>query len=170
MYCVNLSEAQRDELKQRTCQPGIMARTRDRLEMVRLADAGWSIPRIAQHLRTGERRVRRWIRAFLEGGFDALPDKPHLGQPSALTPEMLAAIREELAKGERTWTAPQIAEWVAEKFGVHLKPTWLAYLLHRAKLSWKRTSRSLKHKQKPEEVEAKAAELEELEKGATRSV
>ena len=160
MYRLHLSEAQREELKQRARQPGTVARTRDRLEMVRLSDAGWSIPRIAQHLRTDEKRA---------GGFDELPEKPHLGHKSSLTAEILAAIREELSKGERTWTAAQIADWVAQKHGVRLAPEWMAFLLHRAKLSWKRTSRSLKHKQDPEEVKEKAAELAELEKGATTS-
>jgi len=170
MYRVHLSEAQREELKQRAREPGIMARTRDRLEMVRLSDAGWSIPRIAKLLRTDEKRVRRWVKAFLTGGFHALPEKPYLGHKSSLTPEILAAIREELSKGKRTWTAAQIADWVSERHGVRLTPEWLAFLLHRAKLSWKRTSRSLKHKQDPEEVKQKAAELAELEKGETTSV
>ena len=39
--------------------------------------------------------------------------------------------------------------------------------LKRAKLSYQRTSRSLKHKQKPEEVAERTAQLEELETRGT---
>jgi hypothetical protein len=42
-----------------------------RLEMVRLSDAGWSIPRIAVPLQSCEPTVRYWIEAFLARGFDA---------------------------------------------------------------------------------------------------
>src|SRR5687768_2507041 len=112
MYRVHLTETQRDELQQRAHAPGVMPRTRDRLEMVRLADAGFSIPRIAQLLRISEPRVRHWIKRFLDGGFEALPDQPHQGQKSALTQEILTVLAEELQKADRTWSARQIADWV----------------------------------------------------------
>lgn len=168
MYQLKLTDAQREELRRRTHEPGVMPRTRDRLEMVRLSDAGWSIPRIAPHLGVSESCVRRWIKRFLEGGFDALPDQPHVGQTSSLTPEMIRAIRAEIEKGGRTWSAAQIAEWVAQQFRVTLGPDWLSRLLKRNRLSYQRTSRSLKHKQDPQAVEAKAVELALLEKGGTK--
>ncbi len=166
LYRVHLTEEQRDELQRRTRAPGVMPRPRDRLEMVRLADSGMSIPRIAQVLRISEQRVRYWIKRFLQGGFDALPDQPHLGQASQLTPALLAALRAELEKQERTWTAPQLAEWLAEHHGLCLSPHHLGTLLRRAGLSYRRTERSLRYKQDPEQVATKRAALQELEKGA----
>src|SRR5437763_17052443 len=115
LYRVQLTEEQRAELQRRTRMPGLMPRTRDRLEMVRLADAGWSIPKIARHLRLDEQRVRYWIKRFLAGGFAALPDQPHRGQPSRLTPEVFTALKAALAKGDRTWTAPPLAAWLADQ-------------------------------------------------------
>lgn len=50
MYSVTLTDDQRQELRQRTRQAGLAASTRDRLEMVRLSAAGWSVPKIAQDL------------------------------------------------------------------------------------------------------------------------
>src|SRR5262245_7023287 len=122
-----------------------MPRTRDRLEMVRLSAAGWSIPQIARHLQISEPRVRFWIKQYLVGGFAALPDQPHVGQSSRLTPPLLAAVQAELAKGERTWTAEQLAHWLGEQHGVRLSPDWLGRLLKRARVSYKRTYRSVKH-------------------------
>ena len=164
MYRVRLTNAQRAELQRRTRQAGVAPSTRDRLEMVRLSDAGWSVPRIARHLGQHEQTVRSWIKAFLAGGFDGLPNKPRGGKHSALTPAMLDAVRTEVATTQRTWTAGQLAEWVAEQYGVRLSAGRMRFHLRRAKLSYKRTSRRLKHKQKPEEVAAKKAPLPPLEK------
>lgn len=169
MYRVQLSEEQRRELQRRTHAPGVMSRTRDRLEMVRLAAAGWSIPRIAAHLGVCEKRVRHWIKVYLAAGFDALPDRPHLGKSSAFTPAIQAAVRAELAKAERTWTARQLGDWVAAQFGVQRSVSQWRRLLRRAGLVYKRTSRSLQHKQKPEQVLAKQHDLETLAKGGRRA-
>ena len=89
MYRISLSDDQRCALRERTRQAGLAPSTRDRLEMVRLSDAGWSVPHIARHLGQHEQTVRAWIKAFLAGGFDALPNKPRGGQQSALTAPIL---------------------------------------------------------------------------------
>ena len=164
MYRITLTDEQRQELQHRTRRPGIAPSTRDRLEMVRLSDAGWSIPRIARHLGLHDQTVRAWIKAFLDGDFEALVNKPRGGKTSALTPALLEAVRAEIAKGERTWTADQLADWVAEQHGVRLSTGRLRVHLKRAKLSWQRTSRTLNHKQDPAEVAERSATLERLAK------
>ena len=166
LYRVHLTEEQRAELQRRTRAPGLMPRTRDRLEMVRLSDAGWSIPKIARHLRLDEQRVRYWIKRFLAGGFAVLPDQPHRGQPSRLTPEILAALKAELAQADRTWTAQQLADWLAAQHGIEIGADWLGRKLRRARVSYKRTRTGLQHQQNPAEVEVKQAELHALERGA----
>ncbi len=168
MYRITLTDEQRQELQRRTRRPGIAPSARDRLEMVRLCDAGWSIPRIARHLGLHEHTVRAWIKAFLAGDFDALPNKPRGGKHSALTPALVEAVRAEIAKGERTWSADQLADWIAEQHGVRLSPDRLRVHLKRAKLSWQRTSRTLKHKQDPAEVAERSATLEALAKKGLR--
>ena len=65
MYRVTLTPEQREELRQRARQAGLAPSPRDRLEMVRLADAGWGVPQIARHLGQHEQTVRTWIKAFL---------------------------------------------------------------------------------------------------------
>lgn len=169
MYRITLTDEQRDELKRRTRQVGLAPSTRDRLEMVRLADTGWSVPRIARHLGQHEQTVRSWIKAFLRGGFDALPNQPRGGKQSALTPAILAAVRMEVSNGTRTWTAGQLMEWITEHHGVRVSTDRLRVHLKRAKISWQRTSRSLKHKQKPDEVAEKKAIIRALEKKPTQA-
>lgn len=166
MYRVQLTEAQQDELHRRTRLPGLKPRTRDRLEMVRLVDAGFSIPRVSRIVHQSEGRVRHWLKRFIFEGFDALEDLPHVGQSSRFTPELFAALRAEVEKQERTWTATQLADWLAEHHGLRLTPNHLGRLLRRNGFSYRRTERHLRHKQDPELIAAKQAELAALEKGA----
>ncbi len=164
MYRITLTDEQRQELRQRTRQASIAPSTRDRLEMVRLSDAGWRVPKIAWYLGQHEQTVRAWIKAFLNGGFAALPNKPRGGKQSALTPSMLDAVRAEVGTGARTWTAAQLADWVADHYGIRLSTDRLRVHLRRANISWQRTSRTLKHRQDPNEVAERQAVLEDLEK------
>lgn len=164
MYRIALTDEQRHELRRRTRQGGIAPALRDRLEMVRLSDAGWSVPKIAQHLGAHEHTVRAWIKAFIADGFAALSNKPRGGGTSALTPAMLASVRTEIGQGARTWSASAVADWVAAHHGVRISPGRMRVHLRRAKLSYQRTSRSLKHKQQPADVAARKEQLAGLEK------
>jgi transposase len=137
--------------------------------MVRLSDAGWSVPQIARHLGMCEKSVRHWITVFLAEGFDALRDQPPVGRTSRLTPAIRETVRQEFAKGDRTWTAQQVVEWIAEQLGASVSVSHLRRFLRRWKLSYKRTGRSVKHKQKPDEVAAKKPELEAQEKRGSRA-
>lgn len=165
MYRVILTDEQRQQLNQRAHQPDIAPSTRDRLEMVRLSNAGWPIPRIAAHLNQHEQTVRYWIKAFLKGNFDALDNQPRGGATSALTSEVLLAVQKEVTTSGRTWNAEQIADFIAGRFGIRRSAHQVRRKLRHAHMSYKRTGRHLRHKQKPEEVATKTAELVVLEKG-----
>lgn len=166
MYRVNLTDEQRLELHRRAHERSVPASLRDRLEMVRLSDAGWSVPKIAVHLSQHEQTVRRWIKAFVAEGFDALRDKPRGGKTSALTPAIVDALVAHVRDSQQTWSAAQLCAWIAQEHHVALSVGRMRVHLRRAKLSYKRTSRSLKHKQKTEEVTAKQISLDCLKKGA----
>ncbi len=132
---------------------------------MRLADAGWNIPRIARQLGYHDQTVRKYIKRFLEGSFDRLPDKPHPGPRSKGTEELLGAIERLIDESDRTWTTPQLANWLEDEFGVRVHPDHLARLLHKYRFSWKHTKRSVAHKRKDPDLQAaKEAELEVLKK------
>lgn len=122
MYRVHLNEDQQAELHRRTQQRQVAPRVRARLEMVRLSNLGWSVPRIAVHLGQHEQTVRVWIKAFGQGNFDALADKPHTGKRSAVTHNILDAVQEWLSADNRAWSARQIAEEVHARFGIARSP------------------------------------------------
>ena len=165
MIRVALTPGQQDELRARTREAGLAARTRDRLEMVRLAGAGWSVPRIARHLGCHEQTVRRHVKAFLAHGFAALPDRPRPGRPPTVTAAHLDALEALLDAGGRTWTTPQLVDWLAREHGVRVHPDHLSRLLHARRFGWQRTVTSVAHKRRdPDAYDAKVAELEALKK------
>jgi len=162
---VSLTPARHDELRTRTREPGLAPRTRDRLEMVRLADAGWTIPRIARHLGCHEQTARKYVKAFVAEGFAALPDRPRPGRPPTVTAAHLDALEGLLDAGGRTWTTPQLVAWLDREHGVRVHPDHLSVLLHKRRFGWKRTVTSVAHKRRdPGGYEAKVEELAGLKK------
>jgi len=162
---VALTPAQRSELRARTRDPGVAPRTRDRLEMVRLADAGWSVPRIARHLTCHEQTVRKYVKAFLAAGFAALPDRPRPGRPPTVTAAHLDAVEALLDAGGRTWTTAQLVAWLDREHGVRVHPDHLSRLLHARRFGWKRTVASVAHKRRDlDAYAAKVADLAALKK------
>jgi putative transposase len=165
MIRVELTPAQRDELRARSHERGIAPRTRDRLEMIRLSDAGWTIPRIAVHLGCHEQTARKYVKAFLAAGFGSLPDRPRPGRPPRVTEEHLRALETLLDAGGRTWTTRQLVDWLAEGHGVRVHPDHLSRLLHARRFGWQRTVTSVAHKRRdPDAYDAKVVELDGLKK------
>ena len=143
----------------------LTATQRDRLEVVRLSDAGWTIPRIARHLGCHEQTVRKYVKAFLADGFTALPDRPRPGRPPRVTEAHLQALEALLDAGGRTWTTRQVVAWLAREHGVRVHPDHLSVLLHRRRFGWQRTVTSVAHKRRdPAAYDAKVAELDGLKK------
>jgi transposase len=165
MIRVTLTPAQHDDLRALTRSRETDSHTRDRLEMVRLADAGWSVPRIARHLHCHEQTVRKYIKAFLAEGFAALPDRPRSGRPPRLTAAHLDALERVLDAGGRTWTMPQLVAWLAREHGVTVHPDHLRRRLHARGFGWKRTVSSVAHKRRdPNGYAATVTELDALKK------
>jgi len=163
---VRLTAAQLADLNARARDRALSPRARERLEMVRLSHLGLTVPRIAAHLGRHEQTVRRVIAGFLADGFAALPDRPRPGRPAALSAAALAAVEQRLdadAAAGRTWTAPQLAAWLAAEHGVGVSPGWLSARLKARRFRWKRTRHSVRHKRRdPDLHAAKEAELEVL--------
>lgn len=165
MFRVSLSEEQRAELQRRTHEPGVKPSVRDRLEMVRLADAGWSVPRIARHLGAHEQTVRRYVKTYLTEGFDGLAPRPHPGRPARIRLADLEAVEQLLEETDRTWTAPQLVAWLEAERGVSLCRDHLGRLLRRRGFRWKRTKQTVAHKRKdPTLVHTAERELAALKK------
>jgi transposase len=166
VYRVTLSAEQRAELNQRARSRTLASRLRDRLEMVRLSDLGWRVPQIARAVGAHEQTVRKYIKAFLVRGFAGLADQPIPGRTPRAGTEDLAALGRLLdaaaARGQ-TWTAGQLAAWLARERAVHLSTSRLRVLLRQHDFRWKRTKRSVRHQRRDPDLQAaKEADLELL--------
>ncbi len=165
MHRVHLSSDQLAELTCRCHNKATKPRTRDRLEMLRLCHAGWSIPTIARHFNMTPNRVRHWIKRFLADGFDALDSAWGGGPPRKLTAAILVHLKQVVGQDGRTWTTPQVQEWLSEHYNLTVNRTWLCEVMNQNGLRYKRTTRTLRHKQKPELVADRKVDLETLKKG-----
>jgi len=148
---VRLTAAQWADLRAAQQAPVVERRLWLRLEMVRHAALGRSIPAAAAGLGVHPQTVRRHVKAFLAGGVAALADAPRSGRPPKLTEAVLAALEarpdEDAASGARTWTLPQLAAWLAEEHGVVVNATDLGEVRKRRDFRRKRTKRSSRHRQ-----------------------
>jgi transposase len=166
IYRVELSGEDRTKLNQLSQQNGLPKRLRLRLEMVRLSDLGFTIPQIAHSLQQHQQTVRKYLKAFLKEGFLALYDRPHPGVTPKLKVEHIRALEQRLdedAQGVRTWTAPQLLEWLAQTYQVKISRGHLSRVLNRRKFRYKRTKRSVQHKKSNPQIQAaKEADLETL--------
>jgi hypothetical protein len=82
---VRLDQAAHDELDRRY-QTTRDATTRTRYQMVLLRAEGHPVAEVAHLTRCSPDTVRRVLRRYLAGGPDAVPHRPHLGQPPHYPP------------------------------------------------------------------------------------
>jgi transposase len=136
---------------------------RDRVEMVCLADAGWGAPRIAAHLGYNPVTVRRLMRRFPEGGVPGLRRRSPGPPPDTARRERVEAALAALLDRDRTWTAAQLAAALADEYDIALSARQTRKYLGRI-AAWRRTVRTLRHKQDPQKVERAEAVLGSLKK------
>ena len=135
---------------------------RDRVEMVGLTDAGWSASRIATHLACNPVTVRRLLRRFPTTGVAGLRRKPPGPPPDTARRAQVEAALTALLDQDRTWTAAQLAEALAAD-GISLSARQTRKYLGRI-AAWRRTVRSLRHKQDPRKAARAKAVLTALKK------
>ena len=154
------------DLRRETLPP----RVRDRIEMLTLADAGWSAPRIAAHLGHCGQTIRDLLKAYLARGLDALyPRRTGPAPDASRRDRVTEELRRSLAE-DRTWTSRQLAEALAGR-GIDLGPRQVRRHLKRMKAGYRRTAQSLKHKQDPAKAERAGKVLANLKaKAAAGSI
>lgn|SRR5690554_5612150 len=163
MIRVTLTPDQRDAVQALRRDRSLTPHERDWVEMVCLADAGWSPPKIAQHLGYCTATVRRLLTRFRSHGVTALRRRtPGPGPHLARRQQIEATLRSLLAQ-ERTWTAAQLVAALADQ-GITLGPRQLRRYLHRMGARYRRTVRTLAHQQDPAQVAQAKATLDALKK------
>ncbi len=166
MLRTSLTDSQRSELQalRRTDLPAV---ARDRLEMVLMSAAGWSPPKIAEHLGRHPHTVRAALKGFADRGTEAFyPDAPG-PDPDHDRRATVTGKLSELLGQERTWTARQLADALGPDIGIGHRQTrrYLALL----KAGYRRTAQTVGHKQDPKKVERAEAVLAGLKKKLRRA-
>ena len=162
MIRLTLTDAEREAIGALRHDPTIRPTERDRVEMVLLSDAGWPVPRIAAHLACHPATVRGVLKRFRADGPGSLRRSPPGPPPDTARREQIETALGTLLDDDRTWTAGQLAAALAERHGIALSTRQTRKYLGRT-AAWRRTVRSLRHKQDPAKAERAAQTLERLE-------
>jgi putative transposase len=164
MIRIQLSQTNRDELHQ-MMRHDLPAKVRDRLEMVLLADAGWTAARIAEHLGYGYRTALGVLKDFRDRGREALVPRRRGPAPDSARREHVTGLLRDLLGQDRTWTSAQLAEALRDR-GIDLSPRQVRRYLRSMRSRYRRTASSVKHKQDPDKASRAEAVLANLTKRA----
>lgn len=161
MIRIQLDDTTRDELH-RLRRTNLSDTARDRLEMILLSAAGWSPPRIAQHLGCHPHTARAVLKAYRQHGVACLqpqrPGPPPDQQRRQRVTERLTALLGQ----ERTWTSRQLAEALQPE--VTLSPRQVLRYLALLKARYRRTAPTVRHKQGPAKATRARQVLDGLKK------
>jgi transposase len=163
MLRLRLTAEERSAVQALRRDPTLTPAERDRVEMACLADADWGAPAIAAHLGYNPVTVRRLLKRFPETGVAGLRRKLPGPPPDTARREQVETALGTLLDRDRTWTAGQLAAALREEFGIALSPRQARKYLGRI-AAWRRTVRTLRHKQDGAKVERAKSVLGSLKK------
>jgi putative transposase len=161
-----VTDEQRAALQATRHDPGWRPRERDRVEMVLLSAAGWSSPRIAVHFGCSVKPVRTALDQYAASGLAGLRRRRPGPAPNAARRAQVTAALTALLAQERTWTAAQLAAALGEQ-GIQLSTRQTRKYLGGI-AAWRRTVRTLAHKQDPVKVARAERHLGVLQKKGAR--
>ncbi len=167
MLRITLTPDQRTAVQAARHDPTLTPLERDRVEMLLLSAAGWSPPAIAQHLGCHAATVRGVVKAWPTTGLAGL--RRHRPGPARAVERRarITAALDRLLDQPRTWTAAQLAQALQDE-GFALSTRQTRRYLQAMGAKWRRTVRSLRHKQDPAKVERAKVHLAMLGKGRPR--
>jgi transposase len=148
--------------------PSLRPTDRDRVEMILLSAAGWTVPQLASHFHRCQQTVRRLLHHFAAEGLPALRCEPRGPAPNVARREQIEQALSDLLAQERTWTSAQLAE-ALQSHGMRLSARQVRRRLHAMGARYRRTVRTLHHKQDPVRVAEAKKDLAALKKGLQRA-
>lgn len=138
-------------------------RERERVEMVLLADAGWTNAQIARHLGRTETTVQAHVRKWSKEGLAGLEMHFSPGRTPRITDVFKALLLEKL-KSDRLYSARQLCAELEHETGIAITIDHMRAVVRGIGGRYKRTKKCVKHSRKPHLFEAKKEALEVLKK------
>lgn len=154
-----------DRLREIEQDPLLKPKVRLRAQVLRLSGRGETVELIASYTGRSRASVCRDFDRWEQRGLEGLADGTAPGNPPRVTGEARAFLEEKLSEEERTWNATQLAEAVAERFGVGVSSEAIRQRLLAMGYRWKRTRYVPSRPPNPEEERKARGELEELKRG-----
>jgi transposase len=134
---VTLDPVAQAELEQRY-QTTRDAETRTRYQMVLLNAQGHAASQVARLVHRSPDTIRRVLKRYLAGGLDAVPHRPHPGQPPHYPPaweQELARVADldphQVGVDSTLWTCRLLADYLAGVTGHHTGIETVRVALHR---------------------------------------
>jgi transposase len=113
-------------------------RFRDRCQALLMLARGRSRQQVAEDLGVSARTLQRWLRAWREGGIDALPIEWGPGRTPLIPEEYATDILRWLQDGPRsvgldrdTWTYADLADFLEERHDVSVSETTMRAFCHK---------------------------------------
>jgi transposase len=149
---VHVTAQQRARLQQMYHQAD-SPRTRTRVQMVLLSQAGYAVSAIATITQQSDETIRRWLHRFADEGCDGLLELPHLGRPPGITRAIETFIWEcvvqhsphEFGFVRATWTTALIAKVVERHFQIHVTAECIRQHLAQLDIVCRRPTWTVKH-------------------------
>jgi transposase len=108
-----------------------------RFNAARMYEQGHEPRAIAAALNVDDQTVRRWLRAYRQGGREALKAKVHSGPVPRMTDEqkdqfitLIGQSPSTYKLGGGLWTAAKMAALIKERFGVSYHPSHVGQMMH----------------------------------------
>jgi len=165
-----LSRQERAGLE-RLVRKGRDAREVRRAHAIRLSAQGKKAWEIAELLGTMQQSVVRYIDGFNRDGIKGLSEKPRSGRPPKVTDEYVKCLKEAVATPPAesgypfsSWTTGRLREHLARKCRVVLHPDYLARLMARHGIVYRRPRHIMDHLRDQEEYDEKKEIVEFLNK------
>lgn len=132
--------------------------------MLLLSAEGWSPPRIAAHLGCHAKTVRQVLDRYPQEGLACLVRQHPGTRPNTEHRQQVEDALRTLLAQDRTWTAAQLAATLAAQ-QITLGPRHLRRYLRAMGAGYRRTGRTLDHKQDPVQATTARQELATLKRG-----
>lgn len=167
MRRTTLTADQQRALQEQRRDPTLPPRDRDRLEMILLSAANWSPPRIAEDFACSAKRVRAVLDRFAAEGVTAVRRRHPGPPPDSVHRAQVTAALSALLGQDRSWTAAQLSAALGEqdiRLSARQTRKYLAGIA-----AWRRTVRTLGHKQSPVRVARAERQLGVLQKKGAKA-
>lgn len=135
---IHLTDDEDARLREIEHSPHLNPKVRVRAQVLRLSHRGDTIRQIAAYTGRHPTSIGRDFDRWEDHGVAGLADGTAPGQPPRVTAAVKTFLGERLG-GDRTWTASQLAEAVADRFGITVTAEAIRQHLHALGYRWKRT-------------------------------